>query len=156
MSTPARNPYPVLAPQELREQVIEALRRYERGEQVRQICTSYGVSNVTLYKRIIEVAQDEWKALQVGRALSIKEKAEEDILNAPDGLSLARAREALKAAQWDLERVCRRIYGDAPPVQLTVNIGDVVGRVAELERELAIAAALPSNPPVLEHSDASQ
>jgi hypothetical protein len=43
-------------------------------------------------------------------------------------LSLSRARERLKAAQWDLERVCRRIYGqDAPPqgvnaVQININL----------------------------------
>jgi hypothetical protein len=71
-------------------------------------------------------------------------------------LEVARATNAAKIAQWELERVCRRIYGDAPPVQVTVNIGDVVGRVAELERELAIAAALPPDRPVLEQPDAAQ
>jgi hypothetical protein len=138
MSTPARNQYPVLAPEELRAQVTDALLRYEKGEQVRQICASYDVSNVTLYKRIIDVAEDEWKAIQVARALSIKERAEEEIQSAPDALSLARARDALKAAQWDLERVCRRIYGQEPAAVLgsgVINITIGINR--------GDAAALP-------------
>ena len=43
-------------------------------------------------------------------------------------LDLTRAREQLRSAQWDLERVCRRIYGqDQPPagmnaVQININL----------------------------------
>ena len=47
---------------------------------------------------------------------------------ASDALSLARARERVRAAQWELERTCRRIYGqDQPPagvnaVQININL----------------------------------
>jgi hypothetical protein len=59
---------------------------------------------------------------------------------ADNSLDLARARELLKAAQWDLEKVCRRIYGQdvqadqLGKVNIVLNIGqqrseplDVVG-----------------------------
>ena len=51
-----------------------------------------------------------------------------DRLRQANGVDLARARESLRSAQWDLERVCRRIYGqDAPPnaaqaVQININL----------------------------------
>ena len=44
-------------------------------------------------------------------------------------LSLSRARERLKAAQWDLERICRRIYGQdqavdaSGKVSININLG---------------------------------
>jgi hypothetical protein len=46
---------------------------------------------------------------------------------AANPLDLARAREQLRGAQWDLERVCRRIYGQdvaqvAQAVQVNINL----------------------------------
>ena len=94
--------------------VQQALTRYENGEEIREVCKDYGVSNVTLYKQIIATEEETWKALQVARALARKEDAEEELDSAAEMFSIARARERLKAAQWDLERVCRRIYGQEP------------------------------------------
>ena len=108
--------------------VKQVLARYEAGEEVRDICKDYGVSHVTVYKRVIEHAEDAWKAVQVARAMSRKEEAERELDSATDALTLARGRERLKAAQWDLERVCRRIYGQTPEQVLgqgliQINIG---------------------------------
>lgn len=108
--------------------VQDVLARYEAGEEIRDICKSYGTSHVTVYKRVIEHAEEAWKAVQVARAIARKEAAEEELDTAPDMLTVARARERLKSAQWDLERVCRRIYGtDSPPNQgqgvIQINIG---------------------------------
>jgi hypothetical protein len=107
------------------------LQRYLSDETTKEIAASYGVTRQALGQYLLKVAESEWKEAQVARALARKESAEDDLEDAektPDMLSLSRARERLKAAQWDLERVCRRIYGqDAPPqgvnaVQININL----------------------------------
>jgi transposase len=118
------------------QHVQQILSRYEAGEQIRDVCKDYHVSNVTLYKRIIATAEDAWKELQVARAFSRKELAEAELdkmldSGDSDDLSVARAKiasDALRSAQWDLERVCRRIYGQEPAQVLgaglvQINIG---------------------------------
>jgi uncharacterized protein (DUF433 family) len=105
----------------------EVLQRYLSDETTKTIAADYGVTRQALGQFLLKHAETEWKSAQVARALARKESAEDDLETAPDALSLARARERLRAAQWDLERVCRRIYGqDAPPVSaaaIQINIG---------------------------------
>ena len=118
------------------------LARYLSDETTEQIAKSYGVTRQALGKYLLLAAEDEWKQAQVARAIARKERAEDTLdaiglkienANAEERariqVSLAHARESLKAAQWDLERVCRRIYGqEVTPDQLgkisiTLNIG---------------------------------
>ena len=67
-----------------------------------QIAKQYGVSRKALTKWIREQRPKEWKQAQIVKALVLKEDSEEGILSATDALSLARNREALKAAHFDL------------------------------------------------------
>lgn len=121
--------------------------RYLSDETTEQIAKDYGVTRQALGQFLYKTAEAEWKEAQVARAIARKDSAE-DALNAERerinaveydngdqakgeaALSLARTRAlelALKSAQWDLERVCRRIYGqDQPPsssVPIQINIG---------------------------------
>lgn len=118
------------------------LQRYLSDESTKDIAASYGVTRQALGKYLLAVAETEWREAQVARAIARKESAE-DNLDAIEGqiqgadkeerdrltLRVSLARERLKSAQWDLERVCRRIYGqDVTPDQLgrvsiTLNIG---------------------------------
>ena len=97
-------------------------------ESTTDIANSYGVSRPTLNLFLLATAEQEWKDAQLVRALERKESAEQQLECAQDALTLARGRELLKSAQWDLERVCRRIYGvdhasaAGPGVQINVNI----------------------------------
>jgi hypothetical protein len=119
------------------------LQRYLSDESTKVIAASYGVTRQALGQYLLKTAEAEWKEAQVARAISRKESAEDaldEISSKIDGadkeerdrltLTLSLARERLKAAQWDLERVCRRIYGqDVTPDQLgrisiTLNIGE--------------------------------
>lgn len=93
------------------------LQRYLSNETTHVIAADYGVTRQALSFFLLGHAEAQWKEAQVARALARKEKAEDDIELAADPLALARARESLKAAQWDLERVCRRIYGDKLQVE---------------------------------------
>lgn len=94
---------------------IEILQRYLSDESTQEIAAGYGVTRQALGHFLLRTVEDEWRQAQVARAIARKEKAEDAISSAEDALSLARAREELKSAQWDLERVCRRIYGDSEP-----------------------------------------
>lgn len=127
MSVPLANKQGQLAP--LRAVKPEdVLERYLAGETGPQIAQSLGVTKQALSHWLIEKAETQWKSAQVIKALERKDKAEELLESATNALDLTRARELLKAAQWDLERVCRRIYGqDAPPagtnaVQININL----------------------------------
>jgi hypothetical protein len=119
------------------------LARYLSDESTKDIAKCYGVTRQALGQYLLKHAESEWKEAQVARAIARKEQAEDDMESIglriegadKDGrdrltLTLSLARERLKSAQWDLERVCRRIYGqDVSPDQLgrisiTLNIGD--------------------------------
>jgi len=106
----------------------EVLNRYLQEETLTEIAESYGVTRSGLNYWLLKYAEDHWKDAQLIRALKRKEEAETELDIASDTLTLARARERLKAAQWDLEKVCRRIYGSDVPadlssrVRITINV----------------------------------
>ena len=112
------------------------LQRYLSDESTKDIAASYGITRQALGQFLLKHAEEEWKDAQVARALARKEQAEDEIERAGDALSLARARELLRAAQWDLERVCRRIYGqDAPVSAQAVQVVINLRREAEIQRQ---------------------
>jgi hypothetical protein len=105
----------------------DVLERYLAGETSPQIAQSLGVTKQALSHWLITHAENEWKSAQLVKALSRKDEAEELMDKASNPLDLARAREQLRGAQWDLERVCRRIYGQdvaqvAQAVQININL----------------------------------
>ena len=108
--------------------VTEVINRVLIEESTKDIAASYGVTRSALNKWLLNSDEEQWKAAQFIRAFKRKEEAEDAMEAAHDALSLARAEKLLRAAQWDLERVCRRIYGqDAPPaganaVQININL----------------------------------
>ena len=78
------------------------LERYLSESSTSQIAKQYGLSRKALTKWLRQVRPSEWKQAQVLRALCIKEDSEDGLASAADPLSLARAREMLKGAQFDL------------------------------------------------------
>ena len=128
----------------------EVLEAYERGEEVADIAPNYGVSDVTLYALLVRDHEDAWKQAQISRGVAKSARASNDLedLRAQlrsatqkgtetphDALSLARIREQVrvaeiqaKRAEWELERVYRRVYGQDVPtdqagrVSITLNI----------------------------------
>lgn len=123
------------------------LERYLGGETSPQIAESLGVTKQALSHWLISKAEDQWRSAQLVKALTRKDEADELIDTATNALDLARAREKLRSAQWDLERVCRRIYGqDAPattthPMQININIrGESATNAVQHDGEQAIEA----------------
>ena len=111
------------------------------GEQVADIAPEYETSDVTLYALLLRDHEEVWKEAQRARALARSEGANADLQrlrneakSATDALSLARTREQIRiaeanqrSAQWELERVYRRIYGQdaqtaAHAVQININL----------------------------------
>ena len=105
-------------------------------ERTADIAQDLGVHRSALNQWLLQNGEDDWKEVQVARALTRKEMAEDELEAAQDPLSLARAREMLRAAQWDLERVCRRIYGQDQ--NININVGLDLGERLRRARERVI------------------
>ena len=108
---------------ELNTLLDRVIAQYGAGTSVYAIANELGVEHTTLYRHLVKHREGEWRDAKVGRALAELEEAEEALKTAPDPLALTRARERCRAAQWQLERLMRRIYGqDAPSAGQAVNI----------------------------------
>lgn len=117
-------------PTEERHERLQAIiTRFVDGERLIDIAPSYGVSHAAICMALLEYAEDDWKRAQVAKALAELENTIDQRNEASDALKLARARDAEKSAQWKLERLCRRLFGqDAPEsagrVHISINLGD--------------------------------
>ena len=113
------------------------LERYIGGETGTQIAQSLQVTRQALSCWMRVHAEDAWKDAQIVQALELKDKAQDDLANASDALALACAREQLRSAQWDLERVYHRIYGQKQEVtvkneeHITLVLEGSVGQLIE-------------------------
>jgi hypothetical protein len=132
----------------------DVLRRYETGEMLPDIAKSIGLSERTLYRRLLE-NHDKWKAAQQAQALQRYEFAKEKHKEAMISLEALRAKldeegekdsaarkwrlahvtaieqawdRAVHRAEWELERLLRRLYGqdqqvnNGAPIQINIGI----------------------------------
>jgi len=107
-----------LSKPEIAKQCIE---RYLDGETIDQQAQQIGVSRQRLSKVILETAPDEWRGAQAAYAWGQYEDAKAELGRAADTVDVARAREKLATARWELERMSRRLFGqDQPPAQAQV------------------------------------
>lgn len=135
-------------PAEQRTERLEAvLARVVNDEKLADIAKDLGLSRSALNMALLEYAEEDWKKAQVARAqtrldrsrdyrermaaIFDKDATPEEIANGiactTETLTLARDEE--KSAQWELERLCKRLYGtDGPPggagsFSITLNLG---------------------------------
>jgi len=116
-------------PAEQRSAILsDSIARYGRGESVYAIAAELGIEHTTLYRHLVKHHEQDWISAKKSRALAEIEEGEEELKNAADPLALTRARERIRAAQWQLERLYRKVYGqDQPathsaPVQININL----------------------------------
>ena len=88
------------------------LNRYLDGEDMQDIAKEFGIKRARLYQIIVEGDSEAWREAQSAKALQAFEDTLQALHDASDGLELARARETHKSAQWQLEKLLRRLYGD--------------------------------------------
>ena len=107
----------------------QVIPRYLADEKTADIAASLGVHISALHQWLIRTCEDQWRDAQVARAITQYEAAKEAVSCADDSLCLARATVQLKAAQWELERTYRRVYGGEPTAQnlaqiaVTIDLG---------------------------------
>lgn len=142
----------------------DVLLRYLSDESTESIAKDYNVTRQGLGKFLLKHAEQDWKDAQVARAIGRKERAEDDLDKITqemmaDGsekdkpkmaredaqMMTAKLRAAeirLKAAQWDLERVCKRIYGteqQSNQSPVVINIGIKRGQTIDVSPEITDA-----------------
>lgn len=122
-----RKPGPKLNEDQLREAIPadldpdRVLDMYLSAPRTSQIAAKLGIKRSTLTWWMRQVRPEQWKQVQVLRALMKKDSGDDGIEDASDALSLARARELLKSAQWDLERLDSKTFGQKQEVELTID-----------------------------------
>jgi hypothetical protein len=104
----------------------EVIARYFRDESTAVIAQSLGVHRSALHQWLIRNCEQDWRDAQVARAITALEQAKDDLAIAADPLSLARAREALRSAQWELERLFSRLYGQKQEVTHNLPNGPLI------------------------------
>ena len=134
------------------------LQAYLSGKTSKEIAESNGITRQALQAWLIRNDAEGWKAAQtvvaqeeldeareyrksIQQRLEKSDREERERLN----IALVCARDAEKSAQWRLERVCRRIYGqDAPAsaaqaVQIVFNMrGDSATNVSEVDTQIKL------------------
>ena len=119
------------------------LERYWTEESTSQIAGQYGLSRKALVRWLREQCPEEWKQVQVVRALCRKDDGDDGLEVACDALSLARAREQLKSAQWDLERLDSKNYGVKQEV--TVKTEEKIELILDGEAQALLARIRPKS-----------
>ena len=125
----------------------KALVRYLADESTLDIAQSYGVSRSALNKWLRSVAEEEWLEAQCARAIARKEKAEDALEAATNAAEIARAEKVLKGAQWELEKVNRRIYGQET-MNINLNLNADLGDRLRRARERTINVSTPPTAPL--------
>jgi hypothetical protein len=112
------------------------------GKKTEEIANTLGTSKDRLTFYLRKHAPTDWIEAQIIRELRRKDEAEDDIDNANDAIQLNKAIAKLKSAQWSLERVYRRVYGDVKetpsekPIQINIALrrfGDPEPRIIDQE-----------------------
>lgn len=121
----------------------DVLEAFEHGASIPVQAKALGVTHQAIYRKILKDAPELWKEHQAAKALAKLDDSEQALTDAVDGVAVSRERELARLQMWKLERVLRRIYGqDAPQVVVNLNLGDVGNRIAALEQELRVNAAV--------------
>jgi hypothetical protein len=107
--------------------VAKILDAYEQDKTIDEQAAELGVSNVTVYKLIVSECPEEWKAVQSARAERLYAEARQALADAATPFDLMKAEKRAKSAQWELERLNARMYGQTQPttvqVPIQINIG---------------------------------
>ena len=111
------------------------LEQYLDATTTSEIALQYGLKRKTLVGWLRTVMPEQWKQVQVVRALCRHEDGDEGIETAQDALSLARAREQIRSAQWTLERLDSDTFGPKQEVSVTID------HQVQVEHSLTVGAS---------------
>jgi hypothetical protein len=117
-------------PAEERGAVLDNVIEVFHLKSLEEIAGGLKVTPATLTRYLIKEREEAWKAARFAKALIESEKAEAALSTADDMFKVNKAEKQLKAAQWQLERLNRKLYGQQAPdegphdnLQIILNIG---------------------------------
>ena len=112
------------------------LNEYLTNQATSPIAVKYGIRRAALTRWLQQQRPQQWREVQAIRALCTKEDGTEMIYDARTALQLARARELVKAAQFDLQALDED-YRPKQDIRVE-QVGDLGDRLRRaLERESA-------------------
>jgi DNA-binding MarR family transcriptional regulator len=122
-----------IEPKARAEKLLEVITRVVNDEKTADIAKDLGISRSALNMALLEYCEEDWRRAQIARALTRTEKAQdlrEKMENGEipaDIALLTLARDSEKSAQWQLERLLNRLFGQKQDVgsgsQVQINIG---------------------------------
>jgi hypothetical protein len=127
------------------------LERYLKDEKTSEIAESYGVSLSQLHRWLLKHAEEPWKQAQVAKALTALERAKDNLDEADNPLDLAKAREKLRGAQWELERLFSRLFGQKQEVTVVdpeLTISAELNRLAREAFQAILSAPSQTRQPI--------
>lgn len=124
------------------------IQQYLEDKTTAEIAKEWGVHRSGLHQWLLRNCEEHWREAQIARALSAHEEAKDALRVAADALSLARARESLRSAQWELERLFSRLYGQKQEVTINDNrdLGDRLRRARERTIDAQVIDVAPQLP----------
>ncbi len=113
---------------EKRAEVLQSvLNRALNDEKIADIAKEIGISHSGINQALLKYSEEDWKSVQAARALTELQNAEQELETAPDAVTVSRARERLRSAQWQLERLHRRLFGTDQPNTQANQVNIVIG-----------------------------
>jgi hypothetical protein len=102
----------------------KTLARVQKGEGLRSIGKSLGLSHIGVRKWLLREVGAEYHEMQTDGLLTRVVEADKMLMDARDPVSIARAREIARFARMDLERRRPGLYGAKTQItgDLTVNV----------------------------------
>jgi hypothetical protein len=131
-----KSPIASLPEQERKELLAYVLQRAMQDQRLKDVAEELGVSRTGLNQALLKYCADDWQELQVARALVTLEDAEQDLETADAMHAVSRAGHRLRSAQWQLEKLHRRLYGEEKAQGLgqgTVHINIGINRGTQVE-----------------------
>ena len=113
-----KSPIASLAEPDRKALLQYVIQRAMQDKRIKDVADEIGVHRTALNAALLKYCQEDWQEAQVARAMMVVEDAEEELETAADMPAISRARERLRSAQWQLERLHRRLFGQEAPDRL--------------------------------------
>lgn len=106
------------------------------GVSVDELAAKWGVSERNVYGHLLKWAPEEFRGLQANGAIGRRRFCTERLEEAADNVSVSKWRALLQSAEWDLEKLLPKLYGqkqDVGGLQITVNVDRSCGGAVTIE-----------------------
>jgi AcrR family transcriptional regulator len=107
-----KSPIASLPPEERKQLLEYVMQRAYQDMRLKDVAAELGVARTSLNQALLKYCAEDWQEMQVARSMTVLEDAEQDLETADSMHAVSRAGHRLRAAQWQLEKLHRRLYGE--------------------------------------------